>query len=104
MKITEPVIIRKLKTGEYEATGKPYGYGVIRRRGRSEEEAKDRFFQVCTTVGSNTRRGYRGTRLYRAQYFNDLLALEKKRCERSKTRSCHASPLTRFITAKQKQY
>ena len=64
MKITEPVIIRKLKTEEYEATGKLDGYGVIRRRGRSEEEAKDRFFQACNRVASRKRRGYRGIPAY----------------------------------------
>jgi hypothetical protein len=64
MKITEPVIIRKLKTEEYEATGKLEGHGVIRRRGRSEEEAKDRFFQVCNRIGSGKRRSYGGVQAY----------------------------------------
>ena len=46
MKITEPIVIRKLKTQGYEATGRIEGRGVIRRRARSEEEAKERFFQA----------------------------------------------------------
>jgi hypothetical protein len=64
MTIKEPVIIRKLKTEEYEATGKLEGYGVITKRGRSEEEAKDRFFQVCNKIGSGKRRSYSGIQAY----------------------------------------
>jgi hypothetical protein len=56
MKITEPVIIRKLKTKEYEATGRIEGHGTIRRLGHSEEEAKDRFFQACDGIGFGKRR------------------------------------------------
>ena len=64
MKISEPVIIRKLRGEGYEATGKLDGHGVIRRRGRSEEEAKDRFFQACNRAGSIMRRSYSGVRVY----------------------------------------
>jgi hypothetical protein len=55
MKITEPVIIRKLKSRGYEATGTIEGRGVVRRRGPSEEEAKERFFQACNMIGSRPR-------------------------------------------------
>ncbi len=47
MLIREPVFIRKVKKHGYEVTGKLEGYGMIRKYGTSEEEAKDKFFQAC---------------------------------------------------------
>jgi hypothetical protein len=49
MKITEPIIIRKVKPTVYEATGLVEGIGVLTRRGRSMEEAKDQFFDACNS-------------------------------------------------------
>jgi len=51
MKINEPIIIRRLNSTRYQATGRVEGYGPIRRVGRTEEEAKDRFFEACNTMG-----------------------------------------------------
>jgi hypothetical protein len=51
MEIREPVFIKKLRAEEFEATGTLEGYGVIRRRGHSLEEAKNRFFETCNRIG-----------------------------------------------------
>jgi hypothetical protein len=51
MKIREPIVIRKLGISEYEATGRLEGYGIIRRYGKTEEEAKECFFQACNLPG-----------------------------------------------------
>jgi hypothetical protein len=58
MKIREPIVIRKVRTMGYEATGKLEGHGVIRRRGRSEEEAKNKFFETCNAIRRNGRQHY----------------------------------------------
>ncbi len=58
MEIREPVFIRKLKAEEFEATGTLEGYGAIRRRGHSEEEAKNRFFETCNRIGMRATGGY----------------------------------------------
>jgi hypothetical protein len=63
MKITEPIIIRKLKTEGYEATGRVEGHGVIRRRAGSEEEAKESFFEACNRTGPSTRHAWRSAQL-----------------------------------------
>jgi hypothetical protein len=57
-RIREPIIIRKVRSTGYEATGKLEGHGIIRSRGRSEEEAKENFFEACNTLGRNTRQHY----------------------------------------------
>ena len=51
MEIREPVFVRRLRAEEFEATGTLEGYGAIRRRGHSEEEAKNRFFETCNRIG-----------------------------------------------------
>ncbi len=51
MKISEPIFIRKTEKRGYEITGSLEGYGTIRRYGRSEEEAKERFFVACNGAG-----------------------------------------------------
>jgi hypothetical protein len=56
MKIVEPIVIRKVRSSEYEAAGKLEGYGPIRRHGRTEEEAKERFFRACNMAGRGPRR------------------------------------------------
>jgi hypothetical protein len=50
MMITEPVILRKLSSAKYQAAGRVEGYGPIVRLGRTEKEAKDRFFEACNTI------------------------------------------------------
>jgi|WetSurMetagenome_2_1015567.scaffolds.fasta_scaffold272828_2 hypothetical protein len=57
-RIREPIIIRKVRSTGYEATGKLEGHGIIRSRGRSEEEAKNKFFEACNAIGRNRRRDY----------------------------------------------
>ena len=57
MKITEPIIITRLGSAKYQATGRVEGCGPIRRLGRTEEEAKDRFFEACNAMGQPVRRG-----------------------------------------------
>jgi hypothetical protein len=47
MKISEPIFIRKTEKRGYEVAGSLEGYGKIRKYGRSEEEAKERFFEAC---------------------------------------------------------
>ena len=54
MKISEPIFIRKTAKRGYEITGSLEGYGTVRRYGRSEEEAKDRFFAACEGAGNGT--------------------------------------------------
>ena len=54
MKISEPIFIRKTAKRGYEITGRLEGYGTIRRYGRSEEEAKDRFFAACVGAAKRT--------------------------------------------------
>jgi hypothetical protein len=54
VKISEPIFIRKTAKRGYEITGSLEGYGTIRRYGRSEEEAKDRFFAACDGAGNST--------------------------------------------------
>ena len=54
MKISEPIFIRKTAKRGYEITGSLEGYGTIRRYGRSEEEAKDRFFAACDGAAKRT--------------------------------------------------
>jgi len=66
MKITEPIFIRKTEKKGYEVTGRLEGYGTIRKYGRSEEEAKERFFEACNGAGKLTmlprRHGRRASR------------------------------------------
>jgi hypothetical protein len=52
MKISEPIFIRKTEKRGYEITGSLEGYGTIRKYGRSEKEAKDRFFEACNRAGN----------------------------------------------------
>ena len=54
MKISEPIFITKTAKRGYEITGSLEGYGTIRRYGRSEEEAKDRFFAACDGAAEKT--------------------------------------------------
>jgi hypothetical protein len=54
MKISEPIFIEKTENMVYEITGTIPGYGTVRRYGRSEEEAKERFFEACNKVGKGT--------------------------------------------------
>ena len=54
MKIREPIFIRKTAKRGYEITSSLGGYGTIRRYGRSEEEAKDRFFAACDGAAKRT--------------------------------------------------
>jgi len=54
VKISEPIFITKTAKRGYEITGSLEGYGTIRRYGRSEEEAKDRFFAACDGAGDRT--------------------------------------------------
>jgi hypothetical protein len=65
MKIVEPIVIRKVRPSEYRATGKLEGYGTIRRQGRTEEEAKERFFQACDGAGTGRVHELRGRRSIR---------------------------------------
>jgi hypothetical protein len=51
MKIVMPIFIRKTEKRGYEVTGRLEGYGTIRKYGRSEQEAKERFFEACNGVG-----------------------------------------------------
>ena len=51
MKINKPIFIRRTKKRGYEITGSLDGYGTVRRYGRSEEEAKDKFFKACNEAG-----------------------------------------------------
>lgn len=66
MKIKEPIFIRKTERRGYEITGRLAGCTTIRKFGRSEEEAKERFFSACNwtvnrkalpRVGRELRRG-----------------------------------------------
>ncbi len=50
MKISKPIFIRKTGKRGYEITGSLEGFGTIRRYGRSEDEAKEKFFAVCNTA------------------------------------------------------
>jgi hypothetical protein len=52
MGITEPIIIKRAKTGKYVATGRLDGFQRIRKYGRSEDEAMDRFFDACNRVSA----------------------------------------------------
>ncbi len=54
MKISEPIFIKKTKKRGYEVTGSLEGYGTIRKYGRSEEDAKERFFEACNGAGKRT--------------------------------------------------
>jgi hypothetical protein len=54
MKISEPIFIRKTEKRGYGVTGSLEGYGTIRRYGRSEEDAKERFFEACNEAGKWT--------------------------------------------------
>ena len=66
MKISEPVFIRKTEKRGYMITGSLEGYGVIRKYGRSEEEAKERFFDACNGLGQGAARaGRRERRVFR---------------------------------------
>jgi hypothetical protein len=47
MKISEPIFIRRTEKRGYAITGMVRNYGKIRRFGRSEEEAKKKFFDAC---------------------------------------------------------
>ncbi|MGD0231952.1 MAG: hypothetical protein ABSC19_16620, partial [Syntrophorhabdales bacterium] len=62
MKISEPIFIRKTEKRGYEITGSLEGYGPIRKYGRSEEEAKERFFEACNAAGKGTARPRRHER------------------------------------------
>ena len=62
MKISEPIFITKTAKRGYEITGSLEGYGTIRRYGRSEEEAKERFFEACDRAGTGTMAPCRRTR------------------------------------------
>jgi hypothetical protein len=64
MKITEPIIIRRLNTRGYEAAGTIEGLGMVRRRGQSTEEAKERFFEACNTIGSTGKRSHRSLQAF----------------------------------------
>lgn len=54
MKISEPIFIRKTKKRGYEITGSLKGYGRIRKYGRTEEKAKEKFFEACNGAGKAT--------------------------------------------------
>jgi hypothetical protein len=54
MKISGPIFIKKSGNGGYEITGSLEGHGTIREHGRSEEEAKERFFDACDWLGKVT--------------------------------------------------
>ncbi len=54
MRISEPIFIRKTEKRGYAITGRVEGLGTIRRYGRSEEEAKERFFEACDRAGNKT--------------------------------------------------
>ncbi len=60
MKIREAVFIKKMKAAGYQATGTLEGHGVIRKRGRSMEEAKERFFEACNAMDAGRQSGCRG--------------------------------------------
>jgi len=51
MVISEPIFIRKTAKRGYEIVGSLSGYATIRRYGRSQEEAKERFFAACNNAG-----------------------------------------------------
>ena len=57
MRIPEPVIIRKIGPARYQATGRVEGCGPIRRVGRTEDQAKDRFFEACNSIALQGREG-----------------------------------------------
>jgi hypothetical protein len=63
MKINEPIFIRKTGKRGYEITGSLDGYGTIRKYGRSEEEAKERFFEACSGAGKTARPPRHGRRV-----------------------------------------
>jgi hypothetical protein len=52
MNITEPIFIRKTEKRGYVISGSLEGCRTIRRYGRSEEEAKERFFEACKLIES----------------------------------------------------
>jgi hypothetical protein len=54
MRISGPVFIKKTGKGGYEITGNLEGYGTVREYGKSEEEAKERFFDACNWLGRVT--------------------------------------------------
>jgi hypothetical protein len=54
MKINDPIFIRKTEKRGYEISGSLEGYGTIRKYGRTEEEAKDKFFTACNSVARGT--------------------------------------------------
>jgi|WetSurMetagenome_2_1015567.scaffolds.fasta_scaffold1427484_1 hypothetical protein len=62
MKISEPIFIMKTKKRGYAAVGNIEGLGRIRRYGRSEEDAKEKFFDACNTAesGAVSRAGLTG--------------------------------------------
>ena len=47
MRISEPIFIRRTEKRGYQAIGRLPGCGTITRYGRSEEEAKRKFFEAC---------------------------------------------------------
>jgi hypothetical protein len=51
MKISEPIFIKKAGKRGYEITADLAGHGKIKRFGRTEEEAKERFFETCGAAG-----------------------------------------------------
>ena len=51
MRIDDPIFIRRTEKRGYEIIGDLAGLGRIRRYGRSEEEAKERFFEACNRAG-----------------------------------------------------
>jgi hypothetical protein len=57
MKVTEPIFITKTEKRGYAITSSLPGYGTLRRYGRSEEEAKEKFFVACGKAGSERCRG-----------------------------------------------
>ena len=62
MKIDEPIFIRRTEKKGYEVIGGLAGLGRIRRYGRSEEEAKERFFEACNRAGNRAMATCRRTR------------------------------------------
>ncbi len=54
MKISEPIFIRKTAKRGYEITADLSGHGKIKRFGRTEEEAKERFFKTFGAAGKRT--------------------------------------------------
>lgn len=54
MKISKPIFIRRTEKRGYEITGSLEGYGTIRKYGRSEEDAKERFFEACNAREKGT--------------------------------------------------